>query len=318
VSSSFVLAKDTTFELNGSPFHVYGVNCYFLAYCSDKSRRDAIATAKTLGANTIRTWAFLALGEDPESRLAQLDAVIAAADSCGIKLILPLINHWEDFGGMPAYVRSLGTGLDVTTFYRSPVLRAAYQDWIHRVLTRRNTFTGRLYSEEPAILAWELTNEARCATAGGRELIIDWITQMSSVVKQLDSGHLLALGDEGFFYRKGRGHLYDGTYGMDWEANLALPNMDFGTYHFYPQDWGVGDRPAFARKWIRDHATVAAKLNKPVILEEYGLKTPERRRVYETWQEIIHITGTAGSLVWMLGHQALDTSGYKDDYVLYL
>ena len=65
-------------------------------------------------------------------------------------------------------------------FYRHPAARAAYKAWVEALLTRRNTRTGRLYAEEPSVMAWELANEPRCEIPGGRDLLLDWIGEMSA------------------------------------------------------------------------------------------------------------------------------------------
>ncbi len=303
-----------------------------------------MSAAKQRGANAIRAWAFLDTESAPAADcvafqyfenggirfndgpqgLERLDALIAAAEEFGLALILSLVNYWQDFGGMSMYLRWLGLSGDVTAFYSSPEARRAYRTWVAHVLTRRNTITGRLYAEEPAILAWELANEPRCQIPGGREILLDWTAEMAALVKRLDPVHLLALGDEGFFYRKGSGHLYDGTYGVDFEAVLALEEIDFGTYHFYPQQWGLSGNLEFAEQWIVDHIAAGKRANKPVVLEEYGLKIDgcrvnsalERHRWLHRWREIVQQMDGGGTLVWMLGCDAPDTSGYCDSYTI--
>jgi mannan endo-1,4-beta-mannosidase len=87
------------------------------------------------------------------------------------------------------------------------------------------TFVGR-YANEPTILAWELANEPRCKGSSGcaflkinygiiltcfvcilrttsgtcnTTTVTNWISEMSAYIKSIDSNHLVAVGDEGFF-----------------------------------------------------------------------------------------------------------------------
>ena len=61
----FIKTDGTRFVVAGEDFPVGGVNCYFLSYCSDDARRDTLATIKAIGANVIRSWAFLNFKEHP-------------------------------------------------------------------------------------------------------------------------------------------------------------------------------------------------------------------------------------------------------------
>jgi mannan endo-1,4-beta-mannosidase len=344
MQNQFVGRDGTKFTLAGSTFPVTGVNCYFLAYCAAESRRAAMLTAKQMGANTIRSWAFMdaeASGavafqylengiikiDDGPNGLERLDGVIQTAEELGLKLILPLVNHWKDFGGMPMYLKWLGVEGDVKKFYEFLDARLAYRNWVQHLLTRRNSLTGRIYAEEPSIMAWELTNEAR--GEGDRDVLLDWVGEMASYVKHLDGNHLVALGDEGFF-REGlfshkKGELYDGRHGTDFAAVLDIPEIDFGGYHFYPQDWGHAQDLEFGNQWVKDHADAGQRAGKPVLMEEYGLKlgdavvpdAPARNSWFSKWLTTVEETGTAGSLLWMLGGSEPDTIGYQDAYVVY-
>jgi mannan endo-1,4-beta-mannosidase len=290
--------------------------------------------AKQMGATVIRAWAFLDVADraadsvafqylshgavtfdDGPNGLERLDALIHAADELGIRLILPLVNHWGDFGGAPIYLRWLGIEADVSNFYRLAAPRALYRNWLEHLLTRRNTVTGRLYADEPSILAWELANEPRCEVKGGRDILLGWISEMAAFVKQLDSNHLLAVGDEGYFH---------GRHGLDFEAALDIDQIDFGTYHFYPQNWGYAKRLKFGDKWIKEHIDAGNRANKPVLLEEYGLKidghavkSPQvRDKWFAGWLQCVHVNRGAGDLIWMLGGNEADTRGYRDDYTI--
>jgi mannan endo-1,4-beta-mannosidase len=303
-----------------------------------------MTSAKAMGANVIRTWAFmdseasgvgafqylengaLQMNDGPDG-LQRMDGVIQTAEELGLKLILPLVNHWKDFGGMPMYLNWLGVEGDVNKFYEFLEARLTYRNWVRHVLTRRNSLTGRLYAEEPSIMAWELTNEARCE--GDRDLLLDWVGEMANFVKQVDGNHLVALGDEGFFregfFAHGKGELYDGRHGTDFAAVLEIPEIDFGGYHFYPQDWGHAQDLEFGHQWVKDHADAGHRAGKPVLMEEYGLKlggivVPDaaaRRAWFQKWLTAVEETGTAGSLLWMLGGTEADTVAYKDDYAIY-
>ena len=170
-------------------------------------------------------------------------------------------------------------------------------------------------------MAWELANEPRCEIPGGRELLLDWIGEMSAFVKSVDRNHLLAVGDEGFLrHAQTRDHLYDGSHGVDGEAILNFGEIDFGTYHWYPKD--MGHPPSFAETWIRDHVQSGARANKPMLLAEYGLRlgevksAAERNQWYARWAESVDAAGGAGHLLWMLGSGAPEVAAFQDPFTL--
>jgi mannan endo-1,4-beta-mannosidase len=337
------------FVVNGESFPVVGVNCYFLGWCGDGARKDAIQSIRATGANVIRVMGFLntpalpASGitfqyksddtiviNDGPSGLQRLDSLIAAAEQNEMRLIIPLVNYWNDLGGMQTYLEWLfpGMNLPVEEFYRRPEARNAFKDWLGYILNRSSSVTGIPYRESPAILGWELTNEARCPIAGGRELLLDWAADMSQFVKRADNdpNHLLALGDEGFLRHEfPPNSLYTGEFGVDFDATLDIPQLDFGTYHFYPAPTQMNVDPSFGETWIRDHVAAGKRVNKPVILEEYGIRigdygvtsAEDRDRWYADWQQSVYRSGGAGDLLWMMGCHNSEVAGYQDEYTVY-
>lgn len=179
----YVAAAGTRFTLGGQPFYVSGVDCYFLAYCRDASRRAVLRTASEMGANVVRSWAFLDCPASAPGRVAfeyfENGEVVRntrpggpgvlgrpdrrAAEEAGLYLVLPFVNYRKDFGGIPQCLAWLGNEGGPERFYSDARARGTYRDWVRTLPTRRNTRTGRLYCDEPAILAWELANEPRGA-----------------------------------------------------------------------------------------------------------------------------------------------------------
>lgn len=323
------------FVTGTAPVYLSGANCYYLAYKSPAVVDALLDSTVLLGLNVIRTWAFLDRPQDGVvfqswddatqcmqyhdglDGLCYLDYVIYAAGQRGLRLILPLVNNWTDFGGMDQYLRWFGL-CDHAQFYLNAQVRAAYRDWALHLLTRKNTLTGVEYRNDPTIFAWELTNEARCEA--GADVLTRWASEMASHLKTIDGNHLVAMGDEGFFNRPGhRDWFYNGSAGVDWEALLNIPELDFGTFHLYPKAWGMPLPNAVA--WIEDHLEAGRRAGKPVILGEYGWRDrASRNEVYGQWLGAMRAGGGAGDMFWMLAAGQEDGSLYPDydGYTMYL
>ncbi len=333
----FVRTNGTSFELDGRRFVANGANCYYAAFRSELMVRAAFDLASRLGCNTLRIWAFLdaagptaptwfqagpGLYNDGPNGLPLLDRAIDLAGQSGIQLILPLVNHWDDFGGMNQYCRWLGLSRR-EDFFTSPAARDAYRGWVEHLLLRVNQRTGRQYRDEPAIFAWELTNEARCEIPGGAEILLDWAAEMSAHIKRIDGNHLVALGDEGFFRRAraGNHHTYNGVHGVDVEASMGIGTLDFGVCHLYPSYEPNAGAAEFGSRWIREHIEAANRAGKPMLIEEYGVllnrdggvATPaERDRIFDMWWKTIEDHSGAGGLLWMIASTGDDGLPYPD------
>jgi mannan endo-1,4-beta-mannosidase len=345
-----VRIQDRCFTVNGSPFKVVGANNYYLAFATQPMRSAVFEAAKAMGLNVLRAPAFLDCkiacpGVTPEGAwrgvyfqywssetnrpeintgengLERLDHLIAEAEQTGMRLILPLVNYWPDFGGMDQYVAWFG-GKSRHEFYRNPRIRGAYQAYIKQILERKNIVTGRFYKDEPAILAWELANEPRCDTRDGGATLLEWVLSMSRWVKEHDANHLLGVGDEGYF-ANGSGELYDGRHGVDCDTFLEAPDIDFGTFHLYPQIWRRDDATSFGLRWLEQHLKAGETHGKPVLLEEYGMRVggvrglpsaAARDVVYRAWLHSILVQDGAGDLAWMLASTDDETGHRYEDY----
>jgi hypothetical protein len=335
--SSFVTRANDNFLLDGKPFYLTGTNNHYIHF-APKAEVDRVLTdAVNMKLNVIRIWGFIDIGSldhsvstgwnqygpnaydlntrgvyfqfwDPKTNkpvyndgangLQKMDYVISKAGQLGLKLIIVLTNNWQHMGGVPQYMTwyYLEHPYD---FYNSDKPKQAYKDWVTHLITRENTLTKVAYRDDPTIMGWELANEPHCDNVSTK-LLTNWVTEMSGLIKQLDSHHLVGLGDEGFFDAKnGTGSAYNGSAGLDFEANLKIPTIDFGTYHLYPDWWKT--TPEWGVQYIKDHLNAGKTIGKPVVLEEFGWQNDgSKEKVYGMWLDTIYKENGAGWLFWRL------------------
>jgi mannan endo-1,4-beta-mannosidase len=125
---------------------------------------------------------------------------------------------------------------------------------------------------------------------------------------------MVTIGDEGFGLNGGSDTSYPFQYseGLDFVANLAVPTIDFGTYHLYPSSWGESD--SWGPSWVQAHADAAAGVGKPVIMEEYGSLTHADEAA---WQAAVLGSQTAGDMVWQFGDTISTGKTPNDGYTIY-
>ncbi len=62
---------------------------------------------------------------------------------------------------MPQYLNWAGSS-DPADFYTSSQIKEWYKELATEVTSRVNTINGRVYRDDPTILAYDLINEPRC------------------------------------------------------------------------------------------------------------------------------------------------------------
>ncbi|XP_022962779.1 mannan endo-1,4-beta-mannosidase 7 isoform X1 [Cucurbita moschata] len=372
----FVRTGGARFLLNGSPYYANGFNAYWLMYvASDPSQRSKVSAvfreASSHGLTVARTWAFSDGGYRPlqyapgnyNEQMFQvcfriqtvlcsffgliyvvlpqgLDFVVAEARRFGIKLILSLVNNYENFGGKKQYVnwaRSKGQYLNSDDdFFRNPVVKGFYKNHVRTVLYRYNRFSRIHYKDDPTIMAWELMNEPRCTSDPSGRTIQAWIMEMASFVKSIDRNHLLEAGLEGFYGHSSpqRMRLNPGfNIGTDFIANNRIPGIDFATLHSYPDQWLSSSNQqyqlSFLNNWISTHIQDAQYiLHKPILLTEFGkswkvpgFSTKGRDVLFNTVYSKIYSSArrggaAAGGLFWQLLTEGMDS--FRDGYEIIL
>ncbi|KAK9839525.1 hypothetical protein WJX81_007392 [Elliptochloris bilobata] len=275
---------------------------------TDKAVKAYFKAAAANGINLVRFWGFAdgvtsppsdavqpTVGVFNELALKRFDLVLSEAAKNGIKVIFSLVNGDAYLGGPQWYynqvVGNSQPGGHWELFYTNPKIIAAYQSYAKTILTRKNTITGVLYKDDPTIMAVELANHPHTTTDlervffGGDiapgTLVNYWVSVNAAFIRAIDPHHMICTGDGGFMadvtaapgdpvYPNA---LEDGAFGVDFARNLADPNISFGTVHLFPGKWSVQpqDAGAFANTFLYKRALAAAKIGKPIIVEEVGM-----------------------------------------------
>src|SRR5215470_10774812 len=198
----FVRQRGGRFIVGGKPFRFVGANVAVMFRDEDRARMpETLHQAADAGIKVVRVWAFgeggpndvkpvadfedwprnhyfrLAPGQWNEDSFVHLDKVIAEAAKNKLYVQLCLTNWWRDTGGITQYLRWAGIndaaddrfpfGINndkAILFYSNPETRRLYREHLEKLATRRNTVTGVLYRDDPAIFGWELMNEAQVIT----------------------------------------------------------------------------------------------------------------------------------------------------------
>ena len=226
-------------------------------------------------------------GEFDEDVLAGLDLVLYEMGRRDLKAVVFLSNNWEWSGGFQQYLiwngkvpegmwaRKLSWDEQrdvVSQFYGCAPCTDAYAKQVNLLLGRVNRYSGRRYTEDPAIMAWELANEPRPMRPAAAESYKRWVAAAAALIKSKDKNHLVVVGHEG---RMGTDDL------RLFEEIHADRNVDYLTIHIWPKNWSwfkgheiAADFEGVVAKtlaYTEEHLRVAERLGKPLVLEEFGL-----------------------------------------------
>ncbi|TVU11454.1 hypothetical protein EJB05_45040, partial [Eragrostis curvula] len=319
----------------GAPLYVNGWNSYWLLSARSPALvAEMLRRGRRMGLGVCRTWAF----SDGGPGALQISPGSSASPFS--RLILCLVNNLDHFGGKAQYVQwAQMAGVNVTnstdSFFSHATIRGYYKDYVKAIVTRRNSYSGIRYCDEPAIFAWELINEPRCVSNSSGPHVQAWIEEMAAYVKSLDSKHLVTVGTEGF-YGPRRTERLDVNPG-DWAASLcsdfvqnsAVKHIDFASVHAYPDTWlpkaSMEEKIKYLSKWVDSHLNDSVYiLRKPLLFSEIGfLQHAEANGTIDgdTLLKVVYdkiynsakrLQAGVGALIWQLMVDGMQT--YHDDF----
>ena len=310
-NGKFVKVKGLEFYKDEKPYYYIGTNYWYgmnlgaEAAGGDRERlKRELDHLKSLGINNLRVMAATE-GPDTEPNrvkpslqpqkgvyneqvLEGLDFLLAEMRKRDMTAVMVMNNFWEWTGGMGQYnvwakggsipyAPPAGTGDWDTfqkfsaTFYNNKEANQLYRNHLKFIINHKNKFTAVKYKEDPTIMAWQLGNEPR--GYNNREEYLKWLDATAGFIKKLDKNHLVSIGSEG--------NTASHHAGNDFYKDHQSPNIDYATMHIWIQNWSWfnphkadSTLPVALKKgkaYLLDHLENTRKLNKPMVLEEFGV-----------------------------------------------
>ena len=306
----FINVNGKQFIRDGKPYYFLGTNFWYgmnLGSSGQGGDRDRLLREldhlKKIGVKNLRVmgasegpdtepWRMrpalqVAPGEYNEEVLDGLDFLLAEMGKRDMVAIMCMNNFWPWSGGMAQYVSwqddseipyppICGEGDWQTyqeytaSFYSNENAVTDFFNHLRFTVLRENPYTGTLYRDDPTIMAWQLGNEPR--GINNREEFTQWIENTAKYIKSMDSNHLVTIGSEGATAHPSSGN--------DFFADHQSSYIDYTTIHVWVQNWGwfdpydevsLSSAVEKATAYINQHEVLAEKLNKPVVLEEFGI-----------------------------------------------
>jgi mannan endo-1,4-beta-mannosidase len=225
-----------------------------------------------------------------------LDRILALSHEYNVRLIIPFIAS-QSFAGIRGVDEfSALSGKPKGSFWTDEEVKADFRHFLDYMLNRKNTVSGIVYKNDPAVLCWQLGNEFG-SYPGDRGLsydewspkILAWSLEMAAYIKKADPNHLIMEAG-----------------GADRKALLADPNIDIISDHLYEHWNRLGGKPSELSP-IATASRKGCKGIKPLMVDEFGLGSTENLRAL---METIIREDIAGGLMWSIRAHRRDGGWY--------
>jgi mannan endo-1,4-beta-mannosidase len=355
----FVKATNGKFRLNDKPLYYIGTNYWYGGLLGNTANgklrlqkelnflnRNGVSNVRVMigtegsgqinGVQRVQPALQPTQGKFNTEMLNGLDYLLVELGKRNMKAVLFLSNNWEWSGGFLQYLNWNGLLPDsilkrkltwdenrdfVSKFYTCDGCKNDYEKQVKFVISHTNKYSGKKYINDEAIMAWEIANEPRPMRPAAIPAYKKWIVSVASIIKKIDKNHLITIGTEG----------YIGTENMEvYEDIHTNNNIDFLTIHIWPKNWAwfKGDDIekdyeniiTKTKDYIIKHADIAKKINKPLVIEEFGLPRDAHsfnekstttfrdkyyKEIFSLWQKSANTSGPiAACNFWAFGGTA--------------
>lgn len=307
--TGFVKVKDGHFVRHGQPYYYVGTNFWYGAILGSEGQGGdrkrlcrELDKMKSLGIDNLR----ILVGSDGkrgvktkveptlqeasgvynDTILAGLDYLLMQMEKRNMVAVLYLNNSWEWSGGYGYYLEQAGMGkaprpnedgypafMNFVAKYAScEKAHQLFYDYVRFIIGRTNRYTHRRYVDDPAIMSWQIGNEPRAFSKEALPAFEHWLAEASSLIRSLDSNHLISIGSEGSWGCENDIACY--------ERICADKNVDYCNIHLWPYNWSwarqdhlvedLGVSCKNTKEYIDQHLDVCARIKKPLVMEEFG------------------------------------------------
>jgi mannan endo-1,4-beta-mannosidase len=311
----FVRRHGTALRLAGERYLYVGTNMWYAAYLGadapygnrarlqrelDRLLALGVTSVRMLGSselsplkNSVRPTFRDRTSRYNETLLGGLDFALAELGKRNMKAVIYLANFWEWSGGFMTYLYWTNGGHYINMndpahpwpefpdmssgFYGSPKAVGMLDNYVRAVVGRTNRITGKPYSSDRAIQAWQLANEPRPGESPDvvkqhMPAYLHWIDHTARLIKSVDRNHMVCTGSEGT-----QGCADSDTCVIDAHSS---PAIDYMTAHIWPQNWSWADPKDLPGTWptvekntrayFARQVAIAERLGKPLLVEEFG------------------------------------------------
>ena len=305
----FIRVENGHFVRSGKPYYYVGTNFWYGAILGSEGQggdRERLCREldcmKQMGIDNLRilvgsdgergvtTKVEPTLQETPgvlnDTILAGLDFLMQELGKRQMVAVLYLNNSWEWSGGYGFYLEHAGEGKAprpnedgypaymkfVEKFAYSEKAHQLFYDYVRAIIGRTNRYTGVKYVDDPAIMSWQIGNEPRAFSTEALPAFEKWLAEASALIRSLDPNHLISIGSEGAWG-------CEGDFGV-YERICSDTNVDYCNIHLWPYNWSwarkdhlvedVDSSCIKAKDYIERHLDICARINKPLVMEEFG------------------------------------------------
>ena len=307
-NSAFVRVENGHFVRDGKPYYYVGTNFWYGAILGSEGQGGdrqrlvrELDEMKRMGIDNLR----ILVGADGERGVKTKveptlqiapgvynDTILAGLDYLLMEMgkrhmaVLYLNNSWEWSGGYGFYLEHAGAGKQprpdeagypafmeaMSKYATNEKAHQLFYDHVRFILSRTNQYTGVKYADDPAIMSWQIGNEPRAFSREALPAFEKWLAEAAALIRSLDKNHLISVGSEGSWGCENDIDSY--------ERICSDKNVDYCNVHLWPYNWGWAKPDSLiehlpvacqnTKEYIDRHLAICDKLNKPLVMEEFG------------------------------------------------